>query len=183
MTTHVPGFDDSLHRALEECARDAGEDVGTYVARAVGAQMMADLMRAEKPSSKDLLVHMSEVGVFAADAMPDVSATVNDPPARLQALYATGLLDSPPEEKYDRITRAAADALDAPFAAISLIDVDRQFFQEFRRYGRDGPRGKAIATRTIGLPVHRGKWLTVGFSRTLEPTRYTRTIRRSRPAP
>lgn len=135
VTTHVPGFDDSLNRALEECARDAGEDVATYVARAVGAQMVADLIRAEKPSSKDLLVHLSEAGVFATDAMPDVSETVNDP-ARLQALYATGLLDSPPEEKYDRITRAAADALDAPFAAVTLIDVDRQFFKS--SVGMDG---------------------------------------------
>ena len=128
MTTPVPGFDDSLNALLEECARDAGEDVATYVARAVGAQMVADLIRAEKPASKDLLVRLSETGVFAADSMPDVSATVNNP-ARLHALYATGLLDSAPEEQYDRITRAAADALDAPFAAMSLIDVDRQFFK------------------------------------------------------
>lgn len=128
VTTHVPGFDDSLNRALEECARDAGEDVDTYVARAVGAQMVADLIRAEKTSSKDLLVHLSEAGVFATGSMPDVSATINNP-SRLQSLRATGLLDSPPEEKYDRITRAAADALDTPFATVTLIDVDRQFFK------------------------------------------------------
>jgi GAF domain-containing protein len=66
--------------------------------------------------------------VFAADSMPDVSDAVNDP-ARLRSLYDTGLLDTPPEEVYDRLTRAAADALDAPYAAISLIDVDRQFFK------------------------------------------------------
>ncbi|HEY9263544.1 MAG TPA: GAF domain-containing protein [Mycobacterium sp.] len=128
MTKPLPGFDDSLNRALEECARDAGEDVDTYIARAVGAQMVADLIRAEKPASKDLLEHLSQAGVFATDAMPDVSDAVRNP-ARLRALYATGLMDSPPEEKYDRITRAAADALDAPFAAVSLIDVDRQFFK------------------------------------------------------
>ncbi|WP_396885419.1 GAF domain-containing protein [Mycobacterium sp. SMC-8] len=121
-------FDDSLNRMLERCAREAGEDVDAYVARAVGAQMVADLTRAEDPVTKDLLVRLSQAGVFASDAMPDVSAAVHDP-ERLRALYDTGLLDSPPEATYDRITRAAADALDAPFAAVSLIDVDRQFFK------------------------------------------------------
>jgi GAF domain-containing protein len=60
--------------------------------------------------------------------MPSVEAEITNPD-RLQALYATGLLDSPTEEAYDRITRAAAAALDAPSAALSLIDVDRQFFK------------------------------------------------------
>lgn len=113
---------------LDQCARAAGDDVGAYVARAVGAQMVADLMRADDPATKDVLTRLAEAGVFASDAMPDVSAAVHDP-ARLRALYSTGLLDSPPEEGYDRITRAAADALDAPYAAVSLIDTDRQFFK------------------------------------------------------
>lgn len=60
--------------------------------------------------------------------MPDVSTAITDPD-RLAALRQTGLLDSPPEAIYDRITRAAADALDAPFALVSLVDLDRQFFK------------------------------------------------------
>ncbi|AFM16118.1 GAF domain-containing protein [Mycolicibacterium chubuense NBB4] len=128
MTTLLPGFDESLNRALEECAREAGEDVDTYVVRAVASQMLADLMRAENPLAKDLLNRFSVSGVFTSSGMPNVTAVVNDPD-RLNALYATGLLDSPPEQIYDRITRAAADALDAPYSAVSLVDVDRQFFK------------------------------------------------------
>ena len=128
MTIFLPGFDDWLTGLLEDCARDAGEDIETYIARAVRAQMVADLMVAEKPAAKNLLARLSESRFFAADPMPDVSAAVNDPD-RLRALHETGLLDSPPEEKYDRLTRAAADALDAPYAAMSLIDADRQFFK------------------------------------------------------
>lgn len=135
MTTSLPGFDDSLNRQLEVCARDAGVAVDTYISRAVGAQMVADLVRAEDPAVKGLLARLSEAGIFATDEMPDVSAAVNDPD-RLRSLYDTGLLDSPPEATYDRLTRAAADALDAPFAAISLIDVDRQFFKS--TVGMDG---------------------------------------------
>ena len=73
--------------------------------------------------------------------MPSTSAAITDPD-RLRALYATGLLDSPPEEIYDRITRAAAAALDAPSAAMSLVDVDRQFFKSTVGMGGDDARRK-----------------------------------------
>ncbi|AEV71317.1 GAF domain-containing protein [Mycolicibacterium rhodesiae NBB3] len=124
----MSGFDDWLNRALEECARNAGEDVNTYVRRAVASQMVADQRRAETIPIKELLDHLSDSGVLESDSMPDVAAAVSDP-GRLQALRSTGLLDSPPEEVYDRITRAAADALDTPFAAMTLIDADRQYFK------------------------------------------------------
>jgi hypothetical protein len=50
-------------------------------------------------------------------------------PARLAALRATNLLDSPAEDAFDRITRLAARVLDAPVALVSLVDADRQFFK------------------------------------------------------
>ncbi len=46
---------------------------------------------------------------------------------RLSALRATGLLDSPPEESFDRLTRLARIMLDAPLSRVSLIDERRQF--------------------------------------------------------
>ncbi|CAN5753453.1 hypothetical protein BH23GEM3_BH23GEM3_03010 [soil metagenome] len=48
---------------------------------------------------------------------------------RLEALYLTALLDTPPEEAFDRITRLAARTLAAPVALVSLVDRDRQFFK------------------------------------------------------
>jgi GAF domain-containing protein len=128
VTGSLTGFDDWLNRLLEECARNAGEDVVAYVARAVGSQMVADLRRTGRASVEQLMAHLHECKVFADSGMPSVEAEITDPD-RLQALYATGLLDSSPEEAYDRITRAAAAALDAPSAAMSLIDTDRQFFK------------------------------------------------------
>lgn len=121
-------FDDWLKRVLEECALAAGEDVDTYVARAVASRMVADRRRVDSRAVEDLLGHLSSAGVFAETAMPSVTTAVTDPD-RLRALHATGLLDSSPEEVYDRITRAAADALDAPQALVSLVDADRQFFK------------------------------------------------------
>ncbi|MGB3352097.1 MAG: GAF domain-containing protein [Mycobacterium sp.] len=128
MTSNVPGFDEWLARLLAECALSVGEDVDTYIAHAVAGRMVADLRHAKSPSLGELMTHLSESGVFAVSAMPDVSAAITNP-ERLRSLYATGLLDSPQEAVYDRITRAAADALDAPYALVSLVDVDRQFFK------------------------------------------------------
>lgn len=48
---------------------------------------------------------------------------------RLEALRQLNLLDTPPAEAFDRITRMAARLFDLPIAAISLTDVDRQWFK------------------------------------------------------
>lgn len=50
-------------------------------------------------------------------------------PARLLAVRASGLLDTPPDEGFDRLTRVVARLLDAPVSLISLVDADRQFFK------------------------------------------------------
>ena len=48
---------------------------------------------------------------------------------RLRALRSTGLLDSPPEECFDRLTRLAAQSVRAPAAFISLIDEHGDFYK------------------------------------------------------
>ena len=52
-----------------------------------------------------------------------------DDPQRLAALHALALLDTPPEERFDRIARTAGRLLDAPVSFISLIDANRQWFK------------------------------------------------------
>ena len=60
--------------------------------------------------------------------MTDVLAAVRDP-QRLAALRRQVLLDTPPSETFDRLTRLAARVLDAPVALLTLVDEDRQFFK------------------------------------------------------
>jgi diguanylate cyclase (GGDEF)-like protein/PAS domain S-box-containing protein len=48
---------------------------------------------------------------------------------RLMALHGLGLLDSAADEAYDRVTRLAARALDAPIVLVSLVDRSRQWFK------------------------------------------------------
>jgi PAS domain S-box-containing protein len=52
-------------------------------------------------------------------------------PARVAALRETGLLDSPREESFDRLTRLTARLLRVPVALFSLVDVDRYFLKSF----------------------------------------------------
>jgi PAS domain S-box-containing protein len=47
-------------------------------------------------------------------------------PARLAALEQTGLLDEPPGEQFDRLTRFAAAILRVPMATITMIEADQQ---------------------------------------------------------
>ena len=54
--------------------------------------------------------------------------TIADP-QRIAALQETGLLDSAPEESFDRLTRMAARLLGVSTALVSLVDKDRQFFK------------------------------------------------------
>ena len=49
--------------------------------------------------------------------------------SRLDALRRYAILDSPPEETFDRIAELAASLFNAPGALISFIDSDRQWFK------------------------------------------------------
>jgi formate hydrogenlyase transcriptional activator len=52
--------------------------------------------------------------------------------ARLEAVRRTCLLDSPPEEAFDRLTSLATSVLRVPVAYVSLVDDHRQFFKSQR---------------------------------------------------
>lgn len=46
---------------------------------------------------------------------------------RLEALQSLGLLDTPPEERFDRITSLASRLLGTPISLIGLVDAERQW--------------------------------------------------------
>ena len=53
----------------------------------------------------------------------------DDDGERLAALHALLILDTPPEERCDKIVAFAAAEFDVPIALISLLDDRRQWFQ------------------------------------------------------
>jgi len=55
--------------------------------------------------------------------------------ARVAALHALGILDTPPEERFDRYTRMARRLFGVPIALVSLIDCERQWFKSRQGLG------------------------------------------------
>lgn len=83
-------------------------------------------------------------------------------PARMEALEKLGLLDRPAERRLGRLTRLAADAFEVPYAALSLVERDRQFFLACVGLGvRQTPRGqvgdRAAEGGGTGADVRRGR--------------------------
>ncbi|WP_136067593.1 sensor domain-containing phosphodiesterase [Modicisalibacter radicis] len=75
---------------------------------------------------------------------PDIKALEEHERRRLLTLRQLNLLDTPPSESFDRITRIASELFNLPIAAVSLTDEDRQWFKS--RVGVDHweiPRFKA----------------------------------------
>lgn len=69
---------------------------------------------------------------------------------RLAALEATNLLDSEAEERFDRLTRLASNALGTEVALISLIDANRQWFKSAQGTQlRETPREQAFCDHAI----------------------------------
>ncbi|MGQ4878585.1 EAL domain-containing protein [Billgrantia sp. LNSP4103-1] len=61
--------------------------------------------------------------------MPSIPHTRDQEQERLYALRQLNLLDTPPSESFDRITRMASKFFGMPIAAVSLTDADRQWFK------------------------------------------------------
>lgn len=61
--------------------------------------------------------------------------TPEDEARRLAALRALRILDTPAEERFDRITRTARRLFGVPIALISLVDGDRQWFKSCQGLG------------------------------------------------
>ena len=74
----------------------------------------------------------------------DVPQAISDP-RRLDAVHASGLLDTPPEEPFDRLTRLAAAVLDAPLAFATIVDDRRSYWKScIGVAGEDAPSGNTV---------------------------------------
>ena len=57
------------------------------------------------------------------------SEASQDEQARLETLWSLGVLDTPPEERFDRLTRMAKRLFGVPIALVSLVDENRLWFK------------------------------------------------------
>lgn len=73
-----------------------------------------------------------------------------DEEIRLENLRALKLLDTLPEERYDRLTRLAKRLFDVPIAIITLVDTDRQWFKSSVGLdAKEGPRETSFCGHAI----------------------------------
>lgn len=77
-------------------------------------------------------------------------AKLTDEGARLAALERAKILDTPPEEPFERITSLLKSVLGVPMTAITLLDTDRQWLKSERGIGVDHTaRDISFCTHTI----------------------------------
>lgn len=78
-------------------------------------------------------------------------AKLLDEAARLAALRRYDVLDTPPEESFEKITSLVRTVFDVPFAAVTLVDQTRMWFKS--NQGMEGvtgsPRDISFCTHTI----------------------------------
>jgi PAS domain S-box-containing protein len=108
--------------------------LGDTVSALEQAQASLGQANARLQAQADQLAELNEAlwrsigdGVARASSAPAPQRL--DAPQRLEALRRTQLMDTPPEEDFDRFTRLAALTLQAPRCLISLVDERRQFFK------------------------------------------------------
>jgi diguanylate cyclase (GGDEF)-like protein len=69
---------------------------------------------------------------------------------RVKSLRALHLLDTPIEERFERITRMVCRLLDVPMAYFNLIDAERQHYKSTQGFtATDAKREAAICTHTL----------------------------------
>jgi phosphoribosyl 1,2-cyclic phosphodiesterase/DNA-binding response OmpR family regulator len=80
-----------------------------------------------------------------------IRATIpDDEERRIASLRELKILDTEPEERFDRVTRLAAAVFDVPMALISLVDENRQWFKScLGLSAKETPRDAAFCAHVV----------------------------------
>ena len=120
-------FGEDLWAMLESESSRLGVSAAQFVREAAIIRLSILAGRRGDPASE---ITIAEIAARAKGrARGDGLATALAEPERLAALHDSALLDSPPEEPFDRLARLAAKVVNAPVALVSAVDHDRQFFK------------------------------------------------------
>jgi len=84
-------------------------------------------------------------------SVPRTDDELTEEDRRLEELQRYAILDTPPEQPFERITALAARILDTPISLISFIDRDRQWFKScFGWDERQTSRDISFCTHVLG---------------------------------
>ena len=121
-------FGEDLWAMLERESKRLGISSAQFVREST---IMRVSMLAGSRGDPDAELMIADIAAQAAGkraTVPEVAQALAEP-GRLAALQAAALLDSPPDESFDRLTRLAAKLVNAPVALVSAVDTERQFFK------------------------------------------------------
>ena len=130
-------FSDSLWSLVEREADRDGVSAAQYIRDATIVRTAYTMGRRGDADFDEAIARASDRpeaegapldGAERRRALLDAAAAVDDKD-RLDALHATGLLESDISPSFDRLARLASSVLHAPVALVSLVDSDRQFFK------------------------------------------------------
>jgi GAF domain-containing protein len=122
-------FGDDLWALLEREAAQQGISAAQFVRDATIMRIAFLVARRGEAESQATIEQIAAAALRHRDDPPrDAGDDPLGDPGRLVAVGATGLLDAPPDEAFDRLANLAAHVLRAPIAMVSLVDRDRQFF-------------------------------------------------------
>ena len=119
-------FSDDLWELLEQEALGTGVSVAQFVRDAALLRVAAVRARRGEVDSDEALVRLAAEAVERHRRPPPA---VRDP-RRLKAVKEAGLLEQDARvTSFDRLTRVAAGALNAPVALVSIVDEERQLLK------------------------------------------------------
>ena len=90
----------------------------------------------EPPGNPDAINAALQRHVARPEGVMQIPPAVAGSPQRLSAISASGLLDTPRDESFDRLTRLTTGILGVPTALLSIVDRDRQFFKSASGLGQ-----------------------------------------------
>jgi hypothetical protein len=120
-------FGEDLWAMLERESRRVGVSSAQFVREATIIRLAMLAGRRGDPDA-DLTIADIAARAHGRARNHDLAEALAEP-GRLAALRDAALLDSPPEEPFDRLARLAARVVNAPVALVSGVDRDRQFFK------------------------------------------------------
>ena len=152
---HLPGVDGpAVRRALRGGGGEDERDVPIIVVAdgeknaAPGAEGVSDWL--VKPFSAAYMRTRVRSWLLRTPCRWQKAPLPPDEEERLSALQQLGILDTAPEERFDRLTRLAVAIFDVPTALVSLVDRDRQWFKS--GYGervRETPREMSFCAHAV----------------------------------
>ncbi len=140
----IPSLErDILAHTLREAFAETGREVPGFDAADGGVPPRSGMGRAARTDTGDPLGSLGAAGaVFLTAEQAEAQ--------RMRALRQTGLLDSPPEERFDQITRRAREHFGVSSSIVALIAEHRQFLKSvIGTVGQNLERESTFCNQTI----------------------------------